>query len=431
MCDSFVALSPATINGSVILAKSADCQVNEAHALVRFPRRKHVPGARFKSTHLVIPQVAETYEVILSKSFWTWGAEIGINEYGVAIGNEAVFTTLQQHETQDGLMVIDMLRLGLERGRTAREAVEAITTALEMFGQGGNCELSGNSHFDGSYLIADPNEAWVLETAGRQWAARQVKDSVGSISNVLSIGDDYDLSSLKERVHWADTYGQTEIVAAIGSCERQANSYACLAQNRGQVSVRTAFDTLRHHGENYHPAVGEVPTNICMHAGPQKNRGWQACSAMVAEMSAAGVVGWFTATSGTCLSIFKPVFPGVELPQIGIPSEQYSPDTLWWKHEHLHRRAMLDFDNLMPAIRADFDRIEADFMAEAATVIKGTLAEKQAFVDHCFQTAEQATDAWIARLGAMPEADSGDPAYNQMWEGYNQQAEFPGVLVPQ
>src|SRR3954452_3008150 len=155
MCDSFVALPPATVNGSVILAKSADCQVNEAHALVRFPARKHVLGAAFKATHLVVPQVTETYEVILSKSFWTWGAEIGINEYGVAIGNEAVFTTLQPEEKSEGLIVIDMLRLGLERSRTAREAIDAITTALEAFGQGGNCELAGNSHFDGAYLIAD------------------------------------------------------------------------------------------------------------------------------------------------------------------------------------------------------------------------------------------------------------------------------------
>src|SRR5262245_58558522 len=125
MCDSFVALPLATLNHTVILGKSADCQVNEAHALVRFPGRKHIPGGAFKATHLVVPQAEETYEVILGKSFWTWGAEIGINEHGVAIGNEAVFTTLQKEEKSDGLMVIDMLRLGLERGKTAREAVGA------------------------------------------------------------------------------------------------------------------------------------------------------------------------------------------------------------------------------------------------------------------------------------------------------------------
>src|SRR5260221_8291524 len=191
MCDSFVALPTSTANKTMILGKSADCQVNEAHALVRFPRCKHIPGEAFKATHLVVPQVEETYEVILGKSFWTWGAEIGINEFGVAIGNEAVYTTLQKEEKAEGLIVIDMLRLGLERGRTAREAVESIAKALEAIGQGGNCELAGNSHFDGSYLIADPNEAWILETAGRQWAAKKVNDSIGSISNVISIGDDW------------------------------------------------------------------------------------------------------------------------------------------------------------------------------------------------------------------------------------------------
>ena len=73
MCDSFVALAPATANGTVILAKSADCQVNEAHALVRFPARRHVSGEVFKATHLLVPQAEEIYEVILGKSFWTWG----------------------------------------------------------------------------------------------------------------------------------------------------------------------------------------------------------------------------------------------------------------------------------------------------------------------------------------------------------------------
>ena len=113
MCDSFVALPPATLNGTVILGKSADCQVNEALALVRIPNQKHLPGEAFKTAFIVIPQVEETHEVIMGKSFWTWGGEIGINEYGVAIGNEAVFTTLQKEEKFDGLVVTDMLRLGL------------------------------------------------------------------------------------------------------------------------------------------------------------------------------------------------------------------------------------------------------------------------------------------------------------------------------
>ncbi len=427
MCDSFVALPAATVNKTTVFAKSADCQVNEAHALVRVPHKKHMPGSAFKATHVVIPQVAETYEFIMSKSFWTWGGEIGVNEHGVAIGNEAVFTTLQKEEKQDGLMVIDMLRIGLERGRSARGAVEAITTVLEQFGQGGNCELAGNSHFDGAYLITDTNEAWILETAGRQWVAKKVTDSIGSISNMLSIGDDYDLSSLPERIHWADTYGDKDMVPKLGSVERAANSHACMSLDRGHVSVQTAFNALRHHGDHYNPAVGEVVTNICMHAGPGATRMWQACSAMAVEISGDGVVAWATATSGTCLSIFKPVFIGVDLPDIGYPNEQYDTKTLWWKHELLHRRVMADFDDVMPEIRAEFDALEAEFIDAVPAVRRGTTAEKQELVNYCFARAEEATDRWIKQLSSRSDLRFSDPAFGLAWQNYNHQAELAGM----
>ena len=423
MCDSFVALPSATLNGSVILAKSADCQVNEAHALVRYPARRHVPGEVFKATHLVVPQVAETYEVIFGKSFWTWGAEIGLNEYGVAIGNEAVFTTLHKEEPSDGLIVIDLLRIGLERGRTARETVDAITQALEAIGQGGNCELAGNSHFDGSYLIADPHEAWVLETAGRQWAARKVSDSIGSISNVMMIGDDWDRSSLKERADWANAYSDPSMAPLVGAYERQSCSLGELAAARGNISVRTAFNVLRQHGEGYHPATSQVHRNICVHAGAGTYQQWQAVGAMVAEMNPDGNIGWFTATSGTCVSIFKPVFTGAELPDIGpLPTEQNDPRALWWKHEMLHRRAMTDFAHFVPEIREDFDALEDEFLAAAPIVLTGTTKEKKEFMDDCFQRAEQATDRWIQSFSAHAELVIADADYRGMWDKYNRMA---------
>lgn len=431
MCDSFVALPPATVGSRVLLGKSADCQVNEAHHLVRYPRRKHNPGAAFRATHLVLPQAAETHEVILSKSFWTWGAELGFNEHGVAIGNEAVFTTLQHEEKQDGLMVIDMLRLGLERGKTAREAVEAIGAVVEAFGQGGNCELAGNSHFDGSCLIADPDEAWVIETAGRSWVAKRITDSIGSISNVLTIGSDYELSSLKEPINWAGSYIDEEMTASVSARERQACSLNGLSSKRGQITVRSAFDVLRIHDDHYYPEAIEKYTNICVHAGSPKSAQWQATGAMVAELGHDGVMGWFTGTSSTCLSIFKPVFLGVDLPHTGIPNEQFDSQTLWWKHELLHRRAMMDFANIQPEIRKDFDALEAQFLADAPSVLKGSSLEKKAFMDDCFARAEQATSLWIDRLAGRSDLAIADADYAAMWEKYNSQSgiEFQPVLA--
>jgi len=194
MCDTVVALPPATRSKSVLFAKSADCEVNEANAIVPIPRAKHVKGEAVRITHLVIPQAEETYELFLTKAFWTYGCEIGVNEYGLAMGEEAVFTT-EMPEENDGIIGPDLMRLGLERAKTCKEAIEVMTALLEQYGQGGGAELKGNSHFDSSFLMSDTSEAYILETAGRKWAVRKVEETA-SISNMLGIRADWTRCSL-------------------------------------------------------------------------------------------------------------------------------------------------------------------------------------------------------------------------------------------
>ena len=82
MCDSFVALGNSTESGSVLLAKSADTEVNEAEQVVRYPRRHYGDGALARITHRTIPQAPLTHQVILGRSFWAWGAELACNEHG-------------------------------------------------------------------------------------------------------------------------------------------------------------------------------------------------------------------------------------------------------------------------------------------------------------------------------------------------------------
>ncbi len=429
MCDSFVALKSATADQSVILAKSADCQINEAHALIHLPHQKHYPGEAVKTTYALIPQAPETYEVILSKSFWTYGAEIGINEYGLAIGNEAVFTTTQNDEKIDGIIGIDFLRLALERAKDCQEAIDVIGPLLEQFGQGGNCEVEGYMHFDINYLLADPKEAWILETAGRRWAAKRV-DGVGSISNAFILEKDWDLCSVpaaRAKINWAATYGDAEYVPKLGSRERQCSSYNQLAASRGKVTVKTMFDILRDHGSKPDPVEGDALTVICAHAGPPEYRLWQATGAMVAHLDGEDIMGWFTGTSGTCLSIFKPIFMGVDLPDIGpVPQEHYDPKSLWWKHERLHRQAMADFEALMPEIRCDFDKVEAEFMAEAPAVLHASPRLKRDFTEYCFRKADYETSKWIERLEKM-DLSFKNPAVRDMWKKYNAMAGLSGM----
>ena len=120
MCDTAVAVGSATASGNVIFAKNSDRNPNECQPLFHGPRQAHAPGASLHCQYLAIPQVAETWEVVGSRPWWLWGFETGVNEWGVAIGNEAVLSREPYAET--GLLGMDLVRLGLERRRGGSSA---------------------------------------------------------------------------------------------------------------------------------------------------------------------------------------------------------------------------------------------------------------------------------------------------------------------
>ena len=110
MCDTFVATSQATPDGVAIFAKNSDREPNEAQYLAFLPAQNHPANSQIQTTYIQIPQVEHTHAVLLSKPFWIWGAEMGVNEFGVAIGNEAVFTK-EPYEKEKTLIGMDLLRL--------------------------------------------------------------------------------------------------------------------------------------------------------------------------------------------------------------------------------------------------------------------------------------------------------------------------------
>lgn len=191
-CDTFVFVKGENGVGpaATIFGKNADRPADEEHEVLYSPAATHADGAMLRCTHIEIPQASRTLAVVLSKPVWMWGTEIGANECGVVGGNEAV-TSLLAEELGDEprLLGMDLLRLALERGSTAREAVDVLCALLETHGQGGTCEDGGDWTYENGFLFADATEAFVVETAGvHHWAVERVPPGASrNISNGLSI----------------------------------------------------------------------------------------------------------------------------------------------------------------------------------------------------------------------------------------------------
>jgi dipeptidase len=383
VCDTLVRVTP----GRVLFAKNSDREPDEPQALEWLPRRDGLAG-EVRCTHRAIPQVVRTHALVLSRPVWMWGGEMGVNEHGVVIGNEAVFTK-EPVPREGGLTGMDLVRLGLERAASAEDAVAVMTALHERYGQGGRCgyEDRGMRYFS-SFLVADPAGAFVLETAGRATAVERVTGA-RSISNGLTIPG------------FAEAHSDVVKTTVTACRRRRPRTEASAARATGPRDLAGA---LRDHGaarwpayEWYRGAMGAP----CMHAGGLVV-GSQTTASLIVEL-AGGVVGaWATATSAPCLAVFKPFAVETAL-DVG-PTPGLEPDaSLWWTHERLARRVMRD-----PERRATFfaerDALEARAFAPGA--------DAQAVWDE----ARAATERWLAEVERQPAGEDRRPwAVRRYW----------------
>ena len=326
MCDTIVVVRP----GEVLFAKNSDRDANEAQHLDWQPARNHAARATLPCTWLEIPQVRRTHAVLLSRPFWTWGAEIGTNEHGVTIGNEAVFT--RSGVPKIGLTGMDLVRLGLERSQTAEEAVEIICSLIAKHGQGGRCGFDHAAfRYFSSFIIADPEGAFILETSKDAKAVVSVQGAA-SISNALSIPE-------FARVHrdpLRDWAGQ--------SAQRRQRTSSAAAVATGVADLMHA---LRDHGHgpwpHYAPLQGTLGAP-CMHGGSPISA--VTTSSWVSRLTLGGHEHWATATGAPCLGLFKPVAVDAPVEMGPLPTATFDDRTLFWAHEELARTAMRDPERL-------------------------------------------------------------------------------------
>jgi len=415
MCDTFIALSNATADAAVLFSKNSDREPDEAQAIVHVPHQIQ-KESKLKCTYIEIPQVHETYECILSKPFQMWGAEMGANVQGVVIGNEAVFTKVKFEKHNNGLTGMDLLRLALERSKTADEALTCITSLLEQFGQnacGGY--KNKNFYYHNSFIIADTHKAWILETAGKAWAAKQV-ESISSISNAISIETDADRLSDDAKsfaatkgwwkngneFNFQKAYSDWLFTTAGRAKTRAACTLNLASAKSGALQISDCLQILQTHNledPKFKPSKANT-ASICMHATGLLNPS-QTTGSMVAQIrrDQAHTI-WLSGTSMPCLSVYLPFYFGTNtLAQIKSPSAQ-ADDSLWWKAEKLHRWICKDYQNRKALIETERRELQYKFLEEEKNLINKQPAkdELQNFSNHCLQQYVHTLDKWIKKL---------------------------------
>jgi dipeptidase len=393
MCDTLCVIGA----GRSLFAKNSDRPRDEVQLLESHSPR--AAGDTVRTTHIEIPDTGAC-AVVGSRPAWMWGFEHGVNEHRVAIGNERIFTMDDPHDAPAALTGMDLVRLGLERSRTADDALEVMTSLLERHGQGGACSDGEDDPYWSSFLVTDPRGAWVLETSARTWAARAVDDGA-AISNRVTLDADWtrasdDLSAGDDFSVRLDPAVPTE-----PSDVRLAVTRSCVATGAAGLTPRDLAATMRHHGHgpwgrpgSPPEAVDPPPTTsapgwdgftVCWHI-----RTVEATTAsMVAELDAdldAPLRAWVTIGS-PCVSVYLPVLLPV------VPAELAEPAT-WQRLARLRDRVEDDGDTLLD-VRRVLGPVEAVLWDRADEAAGDPVAQ-----------ATLATEAWpmvddaLRRLGA-------------------------------
>ncbi len=168
-CTNFIVGKNASTDGSVMCTYNAD-SYGMFTGLCHYPAGTHAKGEMRKIIdydtyvcHSEIPEAPVTYNVIGN-----------INEYQVSIG-ETTFGGREELVDTTGLIDYgSLMYLGLQRAKTAREAIDVMTSLVAQYGYNSEGE---------TFTICDPNEAWIMEMIGKGpgrtgavWVAIRIPD---------------------------------------------------------------------------------------------------------------------------------------------------------------------------------------------------------------------------------------------------------------
>ena len=411
MCDTLGMIR----NNRAYFAKNSDRSPNEIQVLEYHPPRTGLSG-QVKVTYMSLPQASETHGVLLSRPAWMWGAEMGVNDCGLCIGNEAVFTLGKYGKT--GLTGMDMVRLALERCSTASEARGMLISLLEEYGQGGNCGFDHDFYYDNAFLIMDRKELFVLETAGKEWVWKAYDKA--SISNRLSIGTEGDAYSAGQAYDFFKKHREPVYTTFSGSAHRRSQTQCSLQTAETTADFMKALQT--HDDGVTNPFAAGSVSSACMHYGGMV--GDHTTASMVADLNSPDPAGgkrmliWATGTSCPCVSLFKPWIFGTTPSAPVYASSETEPTgsaeaRSYWLQAEAFRRSLLG-KALPPQFYTELAQIQQAWLIEAR---RTSNADFPAFSAWCLSQEKAFYEKWSA--ADIPAAPSVSRSFLKRWEKKN------------
>ncbi len=311
MCDTFIKFNHSETNHS-FFAKNSDRDPGESQ-IIEFildakedfksdfliNKLKKYTESSLINLKTIFDSFKHPYSALISRPVWIWGAEMGVNEFGLAIGNEAIFS--KEPLTKNGLLGMDILRLALHNTKTAAEASDFICMLIEKYGQSGNGSYSGNLKYHNSFLIKDFNEAIVIETSGKRWIKNRNTSSC-SISNSYSLnGDDFISDEKSKHLNFKKNFESRFYSFFSKGDYRQ--KYTNEAASKIDT-VQDVFTILRSHIHNKEKITWGMKS-VCVHPGTLVKS--ETTMSMVVEYIDDKFIVWHTSSPNPCVSLFKPI----------------------------------------------------------------------------------------------------------------------------
>ncbi len=378
-CTTIVVGKMLTAGKSIIFAHNEDMGSESVGRLW------HVPGTSYPSiSSLFVP-----YETIVrpkaTLSYWASGNPqsaqglgtskeqlpydsvlVGLNERSVMMSCNWAYSK-EANSEKKGIRRYAIRQLILERALTAKGGVELIGRLIEEYGQ---ADWGGLV-----YVLADPDEAWVVETTTNHWVAKRIgDDEIWVTANRFRIGADYTLSSkglIKDakKNGWSDgpfnfalAYGDPTKMNQDYDRDRERRVATMLDGHKGDISIEHLFSVLRDRYEEtdkftppqqFEVWRDEINKKPGLHRTINTNITQSSSVTLLRKDAPFGAVMWYSMATPSSSGYFPIYARGNKTPAPFSNNESTnSSRSAWWTFRNLQQ--LMDKNKFQPEVRQAF-----------------------------------------------------------------------------